>query len=296
MSIPHFGSSVDRIFRALFVTLLAGWSTTAHAGLVINLIDGGGTAPANMAGGGNLMTIAAEAAGVWERAFANAPDPWTVNLTIRWGDLGLGNGQFDQTTQGGNPNRIDSGRITLNNSGKILFFADPTPWENSEYDTYTTYDRDFGTGPVNIGREFTDPKGDAVGRVDLFTIMLHEMGHGLGLNSDYQGYKDQRDSFFLPIKPPLPNGGFYVELAITDHLFDGVYPHALMVVTESPGVRKRVSGLDILVNAQLSRGFEPNLDPYAVPEPAAWISMAIAIGAVSLRRFGNRPKTNARFG
>lgn len=290
MSILPLRSSVDRIFRVLFMTVMALGSTTAHAGLVINLIDGGGTPPANMAGGGNLMTIAADAAGVWERAFANAPDPWTVDLTLRWGNLGSGNGQFDQTSQGGNPNRIDSGQITLNNSGNILFFADPTPWENSEYDSYSTYDRDFGTGPVNIGREFTDPTGDAVGRVDLFTIVLHEMGHGLGLNSDYLGYKQQRDSFFLPIRPPLPNGGFYVELAITDHLFDGVYPNALMIVTEVPGVRKRVSGLDILVNAQLSGGLNPNLDPYAVPEPAAWISMTIAIGAMSLRRFGKRSR------
>lgn len=284
MSFPSAGGSMIRIAVFCLVPFLAGWANVAKAGLVIQLTDGGGTAPANMAGGGDLMTIAAEAAHVWERAFASAPGPWEVTLSFRWADLGSGNGQFDQTTQDGTPNRIDSGRITLNNSGNVLFFADPTPADDVEYGVYAEYERDFGTGPVNIGREFTDPTGDAVGRVDLFTIVLHEIGHGLGLNSDYQGYKDQRDSFFLPIEPPLPNGGFYAELAITDHLFDGVYPHALMIVTEGPDVRKRVSALDILVNAQLSGGTNPNLNPYAVPEPAAWISMAIAIVAISLRR------------
>ncbi len=285
MSFPSVSKPAFRRLSVGLLTVVAGWAHTANAGLVINLIDGGGTAPANMAGGGNLMTIAAEAASVWERAFASAPGLWEVNMTLQWDDLGSGNGQFDQTTQGGNPNRIESGRIRLNNSGNVEFFADPTPWNDTEYGDYAEYERDFGTGLVNIGREFTDPSGDAVGRVDLLTIVLHEMGHGLGLNSDYQGYKDQRDSFFLPIKPPLPYGGFYVELAITDHLFDGVYPNALMTVLESPGIRKRASALDILVNAQLSGGTNPNLNPYAVPEPAAWISMAIALGAVSLRRF-----------
>jgi hypothetical protein len=257
---------------------------SARAGLVINLTNGGGTAPANMAGGGDLMTIAAEAAGVWERAFANTPELWVLNLSIGWDDLALGNGQFDQTTQGGNPNRIDSGRVRLNNSGNVEFFADPTPWDDVEYGHYETYDRDFGTGLINIGREFSDPTGNAVGRVDLLTIVLHEIGHGLGLNSDYEGYQEQRDSFFLPIEPPTPFASFYVQLGISDHLFDGDFPNALMIAIENPGVRKRVSGLDILANAQLSRVVTPNLDPYAVPEPATWVLTGLAMIAMAMHR------------
>jgi len=49
----------------------------------------------------------------------------------------------------------------------------------------------FGT-VVSATRRYTDPTGAPAGRIDLLTVVLHEMGHSLGLDDSY--LQQQRDS------------------------------------------------------------------------------------------------------
>jgi hypothetical protein len=53
------------------------------------------------------------------------------------------------------------------------WFVDPTPAENSEFGTV-----------INASRLAAEPGSSAFARIDLLTVLLHEMGHVLGLSHD----------------------------------------------------------------------------------------------------------------
>ena len=119
----------------------------APAGLIIDLRFAGGTPPA-LPGGGNLDTIVRTAASAWERVFADPSDTWHLQLTYGWeGQGSFGSlGREELLAQGGTPNRETTGAIWFNNNPAQVWFADPTPWNNSAYTQFTATSRDLGAG------------------------------------------------------------------------------------------------------------------------------------------------------
>ena len=124
----------------------------APAGLIIDLRFAGGTAPA-LPGGGNLDDIVRTAAGAWERVFSDPSDTWHLQLTYGWETMPAGqNGREELLAQRGTPNRETQGAIWFTNNPAQVWFADPTPWNNSAYTRFTATSRDLGAGDVNVGR------------------------------------------------------------------------------------------------------------------------------------------------
>lgn len=275
---------IPRLFPLVMAAFL-GLMPDAHAGLTINATFTGGDAPSNMAGGGNLAAIFNTAISHWEAAFTDPRDNWVVNLNYQWGDLGNSqNGRFLIGDQGGDPHRIESGTIIFNNSGVVPFFADPTPYDNSEYTHYESTTMEAPGGLLNVGRVYTDPTGDAAGRVDLLTIAEHEIGHALGLASD-----NTASPYDLVIKPPLPFAGLEIHTRLGDHLSSGT---ALMGrLLQNGDERVLISGLDVLAEAQISQFATPNLDPYAVPGPGSMglTTLGLIVAAAASRRRSRHP-------
>jgi hypothetical protein len=228
-----------------------------------------------MRGGGNLEDIFNVAADMWERAFSDPGDPWTVEITYKWQSLTPTTlGEFILDEQGGTPHRIQSGEIHFNNSSTVnLLFADPTPLDSSEYRTYTDYSQDLGGGTINTGRIYSDATGDAEDRFDLLQLALHEIGHGLGLHNDNLEYLRQIPGDTLTITSPRPHAGTTIHIA-AGHISQLYHSTPLMVSLALEGQRVLMSGVDILTEAQLSTFNNPNL-PAVVPEPGA---LALLIG------------------
>jgi hypothetical protein len=266
------------------VIWLAGLSR-ASASLNIYLDFLPGAAPTNLVGGGDMEDIVIYAAQSWEKAFVDTNDTWNVYLQVEWAPLG-NLGQFTLYTQGGTPNRIESGLVQFNNTGAYQFFADPAPWTNSAYQTYTEYTNDFGGGIMNVGRVYSNPTGAAVDTYDLFQLAEHEIGHALGLAQDNLSFQQQVVGGFLTITPPLPYAGSMM-LTMTDHFTQDT---ALMSPFQNPGQRELISSMDILGEAQLSSFRDPVLNPYVVVKPRPGItSFAVSGTTLAIRGTNGTP-------
>ena len=251
---------------------MLGVPVPSEAGLKIILTPEGGTAgtpPGNLVGGGNLTTIVQQAAAYWEQIFSDPNQPWTLQLTYGWGIVGSDNlaGQFTVATAGGSPNRILSGKINFDDTGITPWFADPNPGSNSAYATVTPRNdlvsvpsAPGGVTSINNGIWFENPVNrNAVGRADLLTIVMHEIGHGLGLLN----------------APPIFVGPFDFEISSAVsrkyaglHVFldsIGLFEHwaepSLMMPKYALSIRQFPAVLDILTIAEINKYDNPDWYP-----------------------------------
>jgi hypothetical protein len=257
---------VSRIALSFLIAL--GAAQTAFAGLQIELVyienPPQPGAPV-VTGGGQLREIMKVAAENWERVFKHASGNWKLTVEYGWGNL---HGQFYGkefaiSERGNNPPHIGHSCVLFNADATLDdpvkgFFADPTPSDNSEYLAYTadTINTDYGW--LNVARTFSEPTGEAVNRVDMLMLAMHELGHALGLDADYSGLKKQWRGFGqFTITRPRPFAGFDYFLVNGPHIGD--LPTPLMIANIPSGERRIIPAADALLLAQINLVDRPDL-------------------------------------
>jgi hypothetical protein len=239
--------------------------------------------PATTTGGGDLQSLFAEAAAHWESVILT---DHTVIVDFGWAHMGPGivGDTSIISSGGGRPLRS---RVKLD-SDSFVYFMDATPADSAEWDTYTQSTDDLGGGILNTGRQHTDPSDpDAVGRIDLYSIILHELGHALGLSSGFTPYLNEAGDNDIDVAAPLPHAGTAIPVHGTSnaHITNAV-PNAIMVTNWPSGERRLPSDADILAIAQVSQFDQVNL----LPEPAVGgIVLALGMLLTGRRRTGRRP-------
>ena len=259
--------TVARIALSCLIAL--GAAQPAFAGLQISLvyIENPPQPQSDLVkGGGQLREIMQVAAENWERIYKRGGGNWKLTIEYGWGELAgrsLYAQEYKISEAGNNPSRIGHSCILFNTNpiieSPILgFFADPTPWENSEYLDYTADSINTEFGWINIGRTFSGPTGHAIDRLDMLGIAMHEIGHALGLDDTYSGFLNQfPGSGPFSIKPPRPFAGFTYFIG-NGHIAD-LGPLPLMISTPPRGKRQLISVADALLLAQFSLFDRPDL-------------------------------------
>ena len=237
----------------LLMALVVLWVHSAQSLTIVR--DFTGTAPTNTIGSGTWTNTINSACRVWETVF---PGSGKLTIHFEWGNVSTATHYL--MSQGGSPHRELEAKVVINGSPWFKWFIDADPL--SPPSAYASSTVDLGGGPINAGRYQYGVSAEM--SMDLFTTVLHEIGHALGLSMDNDSFSLICQSGSVTICTSLPYAGTVVPLAqnnggFTSHIGD-VAEGNLMSGLIGWCQRSLPSALDIVTLAQLSGYTEVNPD------------------------------------
>lgn len=209
----------------------------------------------------------------------NLFDP-TFNIDLQIADLPTGQLAEAQITKYDQYGRPNGGTILIDNDANgYSWFIDQSPFDNTEFSQTLT------------DTAYRATTGDAVGKYDLLTSILHEMGHLAGIIAGNPGF--DRNVQTINGAKIFVGDNFTATLTPDgSHLDSTVHPYDLMNNTLAPGVRKLPSWLNLqMVNAVRNTTIAPS----SITQLKAPLS-AILLADISNGNFSESDTTKPEYG
>lgn len=176
----------------------------------------------------NLLLSSYDNTSLLNSIYSTAQTLWhtTTPISLNFEVINLPNGQLAEVTitdynSNGTPK---TATISIDDDANgIGWFIDSTPRDSSEFNTTLT------------STAYKATTGEAYGKYDLLTAILHEMGHALGMIDGYSEF----DQYISNSQYQLTRD--------RDHLDSKAYPYDLMNDSQAAGVRKLPSALDLQI-------------------------------------------------
>lgn len=260
----------------------------------VNYITGNSNAPAGDANGAMLTSLAQAAAAHWSDIIE---DPWTMKINV-WYDtnavLGGANAFAPIVTANAEETRTIEGDIVFNNS--TAWYYDPTPNVHSEYNMQQRLFGDLSaidqtaqynaTTPTNLLEESYSGVvfggSSAVGLLDMYTVMLHEIGHHLGVTNQLDKAVDEWQGDSDYDLPPSLLSGRQMAVRTSDnfgHLAPGNDPQRMvsgkLLQPAVPGnFRTLPSATDVLAAAKVGGWNQIDLPRQDLLDGSTWSTAA----------------------
>ncbi len=190
---------MDRVQRTASVGV---WSLalaiSAHAGTVAATFTGTWTA--------DEKANANQACKIWQNIITDA----NLNVTIDFSFAAMA-GSTASTTPLESTGGVTAGggvagdlfkgfakkaKIEMNNTAGF-FFVDPTPQDSLEFTPKTTADPNgFDDANPYYFRNFLGGAGDAKNKFDMLSVMIHEVGHAIGFDGDFEKFRTPMGGLF----------------------------------------------------------------------------------------------------
>jgi hypothetical protein len=183
-------------------------------------------------------------------------DKWTIDLAFTWGDLGDAGTLGLATTRATDQGKPTVARMRFNTNETVNWFIDTTPNDHREYALRQTLVRDLtnadrrdaftGDPPDVMEVGFGGPSLSASNSTDLYSVILHELGHVLGLSSPVIAGEADDGDFDVPSDFLGVAAGIQVATEDRAHL---AASSTAMFPMVTPDIRRLPSATDVLAIA-----------------------------------------------
>ncbi|MBI83883.1 MAG: hypothetical protein CMJ81_11845, partial [Planctomycetaceae bacterium] len=217
------------VMTCLLLLLIYWIPFSSTSAITINMVfDPASVSPVFDPGGTLLQGMANNAAQIWEDIFEETD---TITINYRYNSIGgLANGTAT-TVVGGQPT---VGSINIDSDNVRTWYFDPTPLDNSEYTMTQRLYRDLTAAQQTAWYDSTPPdlleasyRGQATATApanaqngfDMFSTLVHEIGHVLGLSHNNMANAETvgEGDFDFDVNAVLAGGNFFeIEAAGTN--------------------------------------------------------------------------------
>lgn len=231
-----------------------------------------------------LRTLVEAAADVYEDIIK---DDFTINLAFTWGDLGDDGTLGVATTLNTSDGKPTVSRMRFNTNESVSWYLDPTPANHDEYDLIQTTVSDLssvdlvnsfsGSPPPLLEVGYAGLRTNPQQTNDLYSVVLHEVGHAIGLtgpvigNSANDGDFDIRTDF-------IGGAAAGIFVSTEDDIAHLAAPRTSMFPVFVPDIRRLPSATDVFAIASAAGWEEIDLPRKDFLEGSQWNDASAWIG------------------